>query len=351
MAKQVKIKDIAEMAGVSAGTVDRVLHNRGKVSEKNRIKVEQVLEEVGYKMNIHASAISFRKEFKIVIAIPTFSPGEYWGSIRNGIEEALREYADINIHCVWYPYNQYDVYSCRTTFETVLELSPDAVIIGPTFSHETEVFCQELDRKAIPYVFVDSFIEGTSPRATFTVDQEACGRLLAHLLLDALPQECECAILNARRIGSENANNSILREKGFSDYMREMGKEKYIHHMTYSNIVPEENAGELLSFFKEHPNVRIIAIMNSRGYVLADVLSQYHLEDIKIVCFDMTAGNVKCLQDGRIAFLLCQNPERQGFMAVRSIINYLLYRQPEKDPHHYLPIDVILKENLPYYSI
>ena len=30
------IKDIARMAGVSAGTVDRVLHNRGDVSPKSK---------------------------------------------------------------------------------------------------------------------------------------------------------------------------------------------------------------------------------------------------------------------------------------------------------------------------
>lgn len=37
------IKDIARMAGVSAGTVDRVLHNRGDVSEKSKEKVQKVL--------------------------------------------------------------------------------------------------------------------------------------------------------------------------------------------------------------------------------------------------------------------------------------------------------------------
>lgn len=38
------IKDIARMAGVSAGTVDRVLHNRGDVSEKSKEKVQKVLD-------------------------------------------------------------------------------------------------------------------------------------------------------------------------------------------------------------------------------------------------------------------------------------------------------------------
>lgn len=35
------IKDIARMAGVSAGTVDRVLHNRGDVSSKVKLKYKR----------------------------------------------------------------------------------------------------------------------------------------------------------------------------------------------------------------------------------------------------------------------------------------------------------------------
>lgn len=33
--KNIRIVDIARMAGVSIGTVDRVLHNRGRVSDEN----------------------------------------------------------------------------------------------------------------------------------------------------------------------------------------------------------------------------------------------------------------------------------------------------------------------------
>ena len=40
MGKTYRIKDIAELSGVSTGTVDRILHNRGKVSEEAQKKVE-----------------------------------------------------------------------------------------------------------------------------------------------------------------------------------------------------------------------------------------------------------------------------------------------------------------------
>ncbi|MFA5588430.1 MAG: helix-turn-helix domain-containing protein, partial [Mariniphaga sp.] len=37
--KQIRIKDIAEKANVSIGTVDRVLHNRGEVAESTKKKI------------------------------------------------------------------------------------------------------------------------------------------------------------------------------------------------------------------------------------------------------------------------------------------------------------------------
>ena len=43
---KIRIKDIAERAGVSVGTVDRVLHERPNVSKAAREKVEQALAEM-----------------------------------------------------------------------------------------------------------------------------------------------------------------------------------------------------------------------------------------------------------------------------------------------------------------
>ena len=61
------------MSGVSKGTVDRVLHNRGEVSEKSRARVLEVIQELGYRPNIYASLLASKKNHKIVCIIPEFS--------------------------------------------------------------------------------------------------------------------------------------------------------------------------------------------------------------------------------------------------------------------------------------
>ena len=43
MSEKIRIKDIAERAGVSVGTVDRVLHSRPNVSPSAKAKVDAVL--------------------------------------------------------------------------------------------------------------------------------------------------------------------------------------------------------------------------------------------------------------------------------------------------------------------
>ena len=63
MAERIRIKDIAERAGVSVGTVDRVLHDRPNVSKPAREKVEQALKEMNYQPNMYASALAYNKAY------------------------------------------------------------------------------------------------------------------------------------------------------------------------------------------------------------------------------------------------------------------------------------------------
>lgn len=349
MAKQIKIKDIAQMAGVSAGTVDRVLHNRGNVSYSSREAVERVLADVDYRYNIHTSAVSLKKGYRIAITTPAAGKGEYWGSIVEGFRHALEEYSDINIDCRYFFYNQFDVYSCRSAFSGIAEEHPDAVIIGPTFISETVALCSKLDEAGIPYAFVDSAIEDTRPFASYSTDQHACGAIIGRLLCSMTPPDSSIAIFSTRRVGNRRANNSLERMKGFMDYMDSSGRTGHVKEASFSALDPEDNEKDVTDFLRANPDVKGIAVMNSRGYIIADILKANGIEDVKIVSFDLTHSNSRCLQDGGIAALLCQRPQLQGFNAVKAAINRLIYKNVHDNPHRLMPIDIIFRENLPYY--
>ena len=62
--QKLRIKDIAVLAGVSEGTVDRVLHNRGDVSAKSREAVTKVLDEMNYSPNLLARSLASKKQYR-----------------------------------------------------------------------------------------------------------------------------------------------------------------------------------------------------------------------------------------------------------------------------------------------
>ena len=69
MTEKIRIKDIAERAGVSVGTVDRVIHKRPNVSVDALQKVEKALKEMNYQPNVYASALAYNKSYTFYILI------------------------------------------------------------------------------------------------------------------------------------------------------------------------------------------------------------------------------------------------------------------------------------------
>lgn len=66
----VTLKQIAEIAGVSRGTVDRALHDRGRVSPEVAERVRRIAEELGYHPNAVGQALArSRKQIKIGIIV------------------------------------------------------------------------------------------------------------------------------------------------------------------------------------------------------------------------------------------------------------------------------------------
>ncbi|HSZ24459.1 MAG TPA: LacI family DNA-binding transcriptional regulator, partial [Cytophagaceae bacterium] len=89
---KIRIKDIAERANVSIGTVDRVLHNRGEVSKETKALIHKIIEDLEYKPNVIASALAMKKTFRIGLLLPLPTEKDsYWKLHLNGIENAVNE--------------------------------------------------------------------------------------------------------------------------------------------------------------------------------------------------------------------------------------------------------------------
>ena len=113
--ERIRIKDIAQMAEVSVGTVDRVLHGRTGVSEASRKKVENILKQLDYQPNMYASALASNKKYVFACLLPMHAEGDYWVDVEKGMQQATKAFSDFNIslHIDYYDLRAHSVWVAR----------------------------------------------------------------------------------------------------------------------------------------------------------------------------------------------------------------------------------------------
>lgn len=80
---------IAKLAGVSRGTVDRVLHNRGQVRPETEEKVQAVMQELDFQPNALGRAFYLsRKKNKIGILV-AFREPDFQKQVMQGVNEGV----------------------------------------------------------------------------------------------------------------------------------------------------------------------------------------------------------------------------------------------------------------------
>ncbi len=97
----ITINGIARLAGVTKGTVSKVLNNYRGINEKTRQRVLKIVKDVGYEPNSAAQTLAFRRTGNIGLMIP-HSPehslnGAYWSSLVSAI---TREATRLGYHLV-----------------------------------------------------------------------------------------------------------------------------------------------------------------------------------------------------------------------------------------------------------
>ena len=121
---KIRIKDIAERAGVSVGTVDRVLHKRPNVSKSALEKVEKALKEMDYKPNMYASALAYNKSYTFYCIIPKHESEAYWEEVEEGVIDASDRRSDFRVSQKMMYYNRFSTETFTKVTNECLKQKP-----------------------------------------------------------------------------------------------------------------------------------------------------------------------------------------------------------------------------------
>ena len=84
------LKDVAREAGLSVGTVSRVLNNRGYISEDTKRSVREAMARLNYQPNAMARSLSKQSSSMIGVIVPSISH-PYFAKVLSCLESAARE--------------------------------------------------------------------------------------------------------------------------------------------------------------------------------------------------------------------------------------------------------------------
>lgn len=345
---KIRIKDIAEKAGTSVGTVDRVIHNRGEVREEIRQKVLDIIKELNYKPNLLAKTLASKKTIRIAVLIPENDENNpYWEKPMQGILNASEELKDFNTHIEIVLFNADNELSYEEGTKKILASKPDGVLLIPVFKVASIAFVKHLDELSIPYVFFDVNIDNQNSLAFFGQDAWMSGYVSAKLMHVGMPENSAILVLNI-------ANNKVIahnirkREQGFMKFFEEDCTKKIaLKSCEVDLLYPNELELFVSNFNNEHRGIKGIFVTGSRVYKVAQIIEKLGLSNMFLMGYDLIEPNVAYLNKGVINYLISQNPELQGYNGVVSLFRHLVYNI-DSEKINYSPINIIIKENLPY---
>ncbi len=340
--KKYTIKDIAQLAGVSKGTVDRVIHKRGKVSEKALNKINKVLEEIDYQPNLIARSLKNNKNYLINVILPNPEIDPYWLPCENGINTACHEYNSLGITIETHLFDPTDTNSFLEANAKVLSNKPDAVLMAPLFFNEATKAIKAFSDSNITTSTINNRVGSEHVNNFVGQDLEQSGKTAARLMEMITPKNSEIIIAHLDEFFI-NATFMQQKEKGFRDYFNHLPNNAYT--VKTCNSIESNQYKTLHDTINSSKNISGIFVTTSKTYKVANIVKNSPNPSIKIIGYDLLNKNIGHLKNGTIDFLIHQNPKQQAYMSLKLLAEHLLFNKTIPSDL-LLPIDIINSENV-----
>ena len=323
----VTIKRIAELCGVSRGTVDRALNGRGRVNSETADKIRKTAQELGYEPNPAGKALSARKKRPVISIVIPSENNPFFDDVLKGMEEAAAQYQIYGVQIKYHTMKGYDPAKQLAILQKI-EDQVQALIINPIDEPAIASQINRMIDKGVFVVTVNNDIEGTKRHCYVGTDYYNGGITSCALMEALLGQTANLAVI----LGSLNLRGHRLRLEGFKARMQRLPDFQLatVLENNDDDIYAYEKTKELLT---SHPEINAISILAAGVYGTCRAVMQLPEEKRPlIIAFDTVPTTVEMMQFGIIKATIYQHPYRQGFSAVNKAFEYLVHgRLPEKE--------------------
>ncbi|MCB0836110.1 MAG: LacI family DNA-binding transcriptional regulator [Bacteroidetes bacterium] len=342
------IKDIARLANVSIGTVDRVLHDRKGVSQTTKERVLAVIKKTGYKKNIMASRLKLASNhiIKIAVLLPEIKDDwSYWKWPKLGVTRAVSELLESGVRIKYFHFDADLEESFQANCRKILSENYSAIVTVPFMKDASN----ELVKLAsVPDIFLDTYRSLNNSANFIHQDSHVAGMVAGRLLYNLVGEEGAYLVVNMTENGIVRINCQ-QRENGFRDFFSKNFPEKEFSIFSINHSLEDSHSiSEELSPIFTQENIRGLFVTNSRAFMLREVMAL--LTDCFTVGFDLNYKNTELLREQEIHFIINQKPDYQGYMAIKGVYKYLTEGNKE-GLNMKIPVEIIVKENIPIYEI
>jgi LacI family transcriptional regulator len=176
----VTVQQIADATGVSRGTVDRALNNRGRVDPEVAERIRRTAEEMGY-VKKPRKTNGKRKSCRIGI-VTQLAGASFMREINRGIREAAEELRDRDVEVLVRESLSVDEKEQVDAIEELRKEGIDGLAVMPVDAESVREKINELIDDGIPVVTFNSDIVGTRRRCFVGMDNVKSGRTAAGLM-------------------------------------------------------------------------------------------------------------------------------------------------------------------------
>ena len=338
------IKEIAAFAGVSRGTVDRVLNNRGGVSQKTADKIRRIMEEQNFQPNLAGMALATQARRKRVGVILYAHDTNFYNEIEKGIIYQSRTFAVYGLEPIIHRVN-YDEDSFIDALDQLEEVGISGLIISTYDSDLILARLKQLINQDIPVLTVNSDCEKIDRFAFVGCDAAASGRTAAAMIELLRRSEAYVGVL----YGNQAVPVHRIRMEALKQCVTE--EHPHIHLVERMETLDDDilSYKATLDLLKRHLEINTIYVAaGGQDGVCQAIADTGHPEDYIVITGTVLGRGSEWLKAGVINAVLSEHPLQQGMHSLDLMARKILCAELPFLELNYTETSIILPENVPH---